>query len=80
MIARKVTTGGSGEAPGKPRTKVAVTDEERRRLIEDCAFFCAERFREVKPGSIREQDLRDVAAEIDAAIGARRMRRKKAWP
>ena len=78
MIARRVTIGGPGKAPGKPRARVVVTDEERRRLIEDCAFFCAERFREVEPGSIREQDLRDVAAEIDAAIGARRRRRKKA--
>ena len=80
MIARRVTPGGRSKAPGKPRAKVVVTDEERRRLIEDCAFFCAERFREVKPGDIREQDLKEVAAEIDAAIGARRRRRMKARP
>ena len=78
MIPRRVAAGGRSKAPGKPRAKVIVTEEERRRLIEDCAFFCAERFREVKPGSIREQDLRDVAAKIDAAIGTRQVRRKKA--
>lgn len=77
MIARRVASGGSGKAPGKPRAKVSVAEEERRRLIEDCAFFRAERFREAKPGSIREQDLKDAAAEIDAALCARRKRRKK---
>jgi hypothetical protein len=57
---------------------VSVDEDQRRRLIEDCAFFRAQRFREAKPGSIREQDLKDAAAAIDAAIGARRKRRKKA--
>jgi hypothetical protein len=54
-----------------------VGTEERWRLIEDCAFFRAERYREVRPGEVRGQDLAAAAAEIDAAIGRRRRRRGK---
>ena len=56
---------------------IAVDAVERCRLIEDCAFFRAERYREAAPGEVREQDRRAAAAEIDAAIGARRKRRGK---
>ena len=56
---------------------VAVDEEERRHLIECCAFFRAERFREAEPGHIREQDKEAAAAAIDAAIRAARKKNKK---
>jgi len=56
---------------------VAVDEEERRHLIECCAFFRAEQFREAEPGHIREQDKEAAAAAIDAAIRAARKKNKK---
>jgi hypothetical protein len=78
MITRRVPAGARGKAPAKPRVAVVVDEEERRRLIEGCAFFRAERFRPVNPGSIRKQDLEDAAAAIDTAICTCGMHRKKA--
>jgi len=52
------------------RAPVAVGADERRRLIEDCAFFHADRFREADPGAVRGQDFAAAAAEIDAVIRA----------
>ena len=74
MIARKKTKRASG---GAGRAAIAVDEEQRRHLIEDCAFFRADRFREAAPGSIREQDLKEVAVAIDAALGAGGRRRGK---
>jgi hypothetical protein len=54
---------------------VAVDEEQRRRLIECCAFFHAQKFREAGPGNYRDEDLRAAAGEIDAVI--RTVRRKK---
>ena len=56
---------------------VAVSADERWHLIEDCAFFHADRFRSAAPGSVRESDQRTAAAEIDGIIGATRRRRQK---
>lgn len=50
---------------------VRVGEEERRHLIEACAFFKAEHFRMAEPGSIREQDVRKAAADVDAALKGR---------
>lgn len=70
MIARK--------APKRsPATRIGVKAEERRRLIEDSAFFRAEQFRDVQPGVVRQQDLEAAAADVDAALGLRRRRRRK---
>jgi len=55
----------------------AVDEEQRRHLIEACAFFRAQRFRECEPGHYREQDVRAAASEIDAAIRAGRKRNKR---
>lgn len=69
--------------PGRPRTGSAprksplVDAEERRRLIEACAFFRAEQFRECEPGRYREQDVRAAASEIDAVIRPGRKRNKR---
>lgn len=70
MIARRVAKRSRGAG-------IAVDEEQRRCLIEDCAFFRAERYREVRPGDVRGQDLAAAAADIDAAIGRRRRRRGK---
>jgi hypothetical protein len=70
MAGRKASKGSRSRG-------VAVGTEERWRLIEDCAFFRVERYREVRPGEVRGQDLAAAAADIDAAIGRRRRRRGK---
>ena len=46
----------------------AVSNEERRHLAECCAFFKAEQYREVEPGTIRESDVRKAEEEIDRVI------------
>jgi len=56
---------------------VRVDEEERRHLIDACAFFRAERFRMVLPGSIREQDVRRAAADVDAALKRRGKLKKR---
>ena len=67
-------------AMGGPRhcvCGVRVDEEERRHLINACAFFRAERFRVVEPGSIREQDVRKAAADVDAALKGRGKLKKR---
>ena len=59
------------------RPRVTVGDEQRRRLIECCAFFRAERLRAAEPGHVREQDRRAAAADIDAVIRPARKRKKR---
>jgi hypothetical protein len=62
---------------GRKRPFIPVDDEQRRHLVEDCAFFRAARFRAAEPGCFREQDLKAAAADIDAALNPLRTRRKK---
>ena len=49
-------------------SRPAIGSDERQHLIEACAFFHAEHFRPVEPGSYRAQDLKDATAEIDAVL------------
>ncbi len=56
---------------------VRVDDEERRHLIDDCAFFRAERFRMAEPGSIRDEDVRKAAADVDAVLKGRAKLKKR---
>lgn len=66
----------AGSVRRRPRpAALVVSAEERRRLIECCAYFRAAQFRAVEPGRYRRSDLRRAAAEIDAAIGKRAGRR-----
>lgn len=51
---------------------VAVDAEEREHLVQACAFFRADRFREADPAHLRAQDREDVAADIDAVLGVRK--------
>lgn len=65
---------------GQPRLcgcGVRVDDDERLHLINACAFFRAERFRMAEPGKIREQDVRQAAADVDAALKGRSRSRKR---
>jgi len=43
---------------------LTVTAAQRRHLIEDVAFFRADRYRDVEPGRYRKEDWREVEAEI----------------
>jgi hypothetical protein len=56
---------------------VRVDEEERRHLINACAFFKAEHFRMAEPGSIREQDVRKAAADVDAVLKGRAKLKKR---
>lgn len=58
----------AGREGRKARPDVAVDRDERRHLIEACAFFRADHFRPAEPGSCREQDLKEAAAEIDTVL------------
>jgi len=51
-----------------PHGGVAVDEEQRRHLIECCAFFRANRFRPVRPGEYRKEDLLEAEARIDAIL------------
>jgi len=78
--ARKPVRIKADTAAGGPRycgCGVRVDEEERRHLIDACAFFRAEHFRMAEPGSIREQDLRKAAADVDAALKGRAKLKKR---
>ena len=74
MAAQDVTRTGRARAKPAPgaalvTTGVAVDEEQRRRLIECCAFFRAARFRPEHPGGYRKQDRQAAQADVDAIIG-----------
>jgi len=56
---------------------VRVDAEERLHMINACAFFRAERFRIADPGSIRGEDVRKAAKDVDAALKGRRSSKKR---
>jgi len=65
---------------GEPRLcgcGVRVDEDERRHLINACAFFKADHFRMAEPGSIREQDVRKAAADVDAVLKRRAKLKKR---
>lgn len=69
--ARKRGKAAPAASSGRlPAPAVSVDDEQRRHLIECCAFFRAQRFRESGPGQYREQDLHEAEADIDSVLGA----------
>ena len=57
-----------------PRPVAGIDEEQRRRLIECCAFFKASRYRPVRPGQVRAKDLQRAEIEIDSVLGRRRLR------
>lgn len=77
---RKAGRVGTTAATGEPRVcgcGLRVDDDERLHLINACAFFRAERFREADPGSIRGEDVRKAARDVDAALQGRRRSKKR---
>ena len=56
---------------------VRVDADERLHLIRACAFFRADRFREAEPESIRGEDLRKAARDVDAALRGRKRSKKR---
>jgi hypothetical protein len=56
---------------------VRVDADERLHLIRACAFFRADRFREAEPGSVRGEDLRKAARDVDTALRGRKRSRKR---
>ena len=67
-------------ATGEPRLcgcGLRVDDDERLHLIKACAFFRAERFRAADPASIRGEDVRKAARDVDAALKGRRKSKKR---
>jgi len=61
---RKVRTRAMAARPAA----ITVSEEQRRRLAECCAFFIAARFRPTHPGGYREQDLMEAGACVDAIV------------
>ena len=69
------TRTNSGKQPAEVTTHVAehdrgpgVTEEERHKLAECCAFFKAAHYRDAAPGEIRGADIEAAEAEIEAVI------------
>lgn len=71
---RSVPKAGRPARSRGPRSPIVVTEEERRHLIEDVAYFHAERYRVVGAGECRDDDRRRAAAEVDAVLKRRRKR------
>ena len=61
---RKMRARGMAARPAA----IAVSEEQRRRLAECCAFFMAARFRPARPGGYRERDLIEARARIDDIV------------
>jgi hypothetical protein len=54
-----------------------VDEDERLHLIKACAFFRAERFRAADPATIRGEDVRKAAREVDSVLKGRRKSKKR---
>lgn len=74
---KKRTQAGGKKTPVRATAKAAghqsgktllVTEEQRRHLIEDAAYFRAGRYRPLEPGDFREEDRCEAEAELDAVI------------
>ncbi len=82
MIARRTSSGavkkrvkaGKRKVAAKPaigrgrKDTLVITDEQRRHLIEDAAYFRAERYRRVEPGKCRDEDRCEAEAELEIVI------------
>lgn len=78
--ARRPVHAGARTAAGEPHLcgcGLLVDDDERLHLIRACAFFRAERFRAADPASIRGEDVRRAARDVDAALKGRRRSKKR---
>ena len=78
--ARRPARGRAATASGGARLcgcGLRVDDDERLHLINACAFFRAERFRAADPASIRGEDVRKAAREVDAVLRRRKKPKKR---
>ncbi len=75
--SRRKKASEAGSEPRKRGARLAIGGDERQHLIEACAFFRADHFRAAEPGSVRAQDLKDAAAEIDAVLKRRTRKGRK---
>ena len=76
--------GGGGRVKRPPRAArrgkpdagafISVDADQRRRLIECCAFFRAAHFRPLHPGGFRKQDLLEAEASIDAVLARHKVK------
>lgn len=80
MTARKKARGRRREPAAVCVCGVAVDAEAREHLVEACAFFRADRFREADPAHLRTQDRKDAAVKIDAVLARRKRPQRAAWP
>lgn len=54
--------------------KIEVSAQERTHLIEDIAYFHAERFRQVEGAGCRDEDRQEAKTEIEAVLRRGRKR------
>jgi hypothetical protein len=71
---RSVPKAGRSTRSRRPGKSIVVTEEERCHLIDDIAYFHAERYRVVGAGGCRDQDRQRAATEVDAVLKRRRKR------
>jgi hypothetical protein len=58
----------TAKSPAQSNDVPDVSEEERRRLAECCAFFKAEHYRQADPKSIRSDDVQEAEAGIEAIV------------
>lgn len=77
-MKRKAPAGGRRPAQNRGVRKVEdvveIAPQEQERLIDDLAFFHAERHRRIGPGGYREEDRRAAEAEIRRLLKKRTRR------
>ena len=62
--SRRRRKGETTRVEPAPVEMITITPDERKHLIEDVAFFRAERYRKVDEGEYRKQDRREAEADI----------------
>ena len=74
MAKRGKATGSRRNRSAAGRAKIEVSAQERTHLIEDIAYFHAERFRQVEGAGCREEDRQEARTEIEAVLRRGRKR------
>jgi hypothetical protein len=73
MNAKRAPRKSAGRPPrARAGRVVEATAEEKHHLVEDIAYFRAERYRNVEPGKYREEDRLRAESEIKAVLRRRR--------
>lgn len=68
-MAASLGRGKRAAARGSARRSVVViTSDQRQCLIEDVAYFRAERYRRTEPGAYRKQDRAAAEAKIELLV------------